>query len=106
MRILVLFCLCLIPLTNKIYARDVQRRDTYDKSSGTLVLPTAPNPITTPVDVFDRDASVRKAGDRLDDPRAMAGQIIVNPGKPRCLKYNGGGPAFLSGPDSPEDFLC
>jgi hypothetical protein len=41
----------------------------------------------------------------LDDPRALPGQIIVAGKNPGYLKYNGGGPAFLSGPDNPEDFL-
>ncbi|MEM1304942.1 MAG: hypothetical protein AAGG46_08595, partial [Planctomycetota bacterium] len=47
--------------------------------------------------------------DSLDDPNAAPGQIIVadsGPGSgPGYLKYNGGGPAFLSGPDNPEDFF-
>ena len=41
----------------------------------------------------------------LDDPDALLGQIIVAGPKPGYLKYNGGGPAFLCGPDNPEDFL-
>jgi hypothetical protein len=41
----------------------------------------------------------------LDDPAALPGQIIVAGGKPGYLKYNGGGPAFLCGPDNPETFL-
>ena len=41
----------------------------------------------------------------LDDPVALPGQIIVAGTNPEFLKYNGGGPAFLSGPDNPEDFL-
>lgn len=41
----------------------------------------------------------------LDDPAALPGQIIVAGGKPGYLKYNGGGPAFLAGPDNPEDFF-
>jgi hypothetical protein len=41
----------------------------------------------------------------LDDPAALPGQIIVAGAKPGYLKYNGGGPALLSGPDNPEDFL-
>ena len=41
----------------------------------------------------------------LDDPEALPGQIIVAGSNPGFLKYNGGGPAFLAGPDNPEDFL-
>ncbi len=41
----------------------------------------------------------------LDDPSAMPGQIIVAGSNPGYLKYNGGGPAFISGPDNPEEFL-
>lgn len=41
----------------------------------------------------------------LDDPDALPGQIIVAGKNPGYLKYNGGGPAFLCGPDNPEDFL-
>ena len=41
----------------------------------------------------------------LDDPQALPGQLIVAGSNPGYLKYNGGGPAFLSGPDNPEDFL-
>ena len=41
----------------------------------------------------------------LDDPEALPGQIIVSGTHPGYLKYNGGGPVFLSGPDNPEDFL-
>jgi hypothetical protein len=41
----------------------------------------------------------------LDDPAALPGQIIVAGSKPGYLKYNGGGPAFLSGPDDPEVFF-
>jgi len=41
----------------------------------------------------------------LDDPDALPGQIIVAGDRPGHLKYNGGGPAFLCGPDNPEDFL-
>jgi hypothetical protein len=35
----------------------------------------------------------------------LPGQIIVAGQSPGHLKYNGGGPAFLCGPDNPEDFL-
>jgi len=41
----------------------------------------------------------------LDDPAALPGQIIVAGSNPGYLKYNGGGPAFLSGPDDPEAFF-
>jgi hypothetical protein len=41
----------------------------------------------------------------LDDPKALPGQLIIAGGRPGYLKYNGGGPAFLSGPDNPEEFL-
>jgi hypothetical protein len=41
----------------------------------------------------------------LDDPEALPGQIIVVGENPGYLKYNGGGPAFLCGPDNPETFL-
>jgi hypothetical protein len=41
----------------------------------------------------------------LDDPNALPGQIIVAGSNPGYLKYNGGGPVFLAGPDNPEDFL-
>ncbi|MDA0194482.1 MAG: hypothetical protein O2887_05770 [Bacteroidetes bacterium] len=44
-------------------------------------------------------------GTPLDDPEAQPGQIIVAGCQPSNLKYNGGGPAFLCGPDNPEDFL-
>jgi hypothetical protein len=40
-----------------------------------------------------------------DDPAALPGQIIVAGSNPGYLKYNGGGPVFLAGPDNPEDFL-
>lgn len=41
----------------------------------------------------------------LDDPAALPGQIMVGGANPGYLKYNGGGPAYLCGPDNPEDFL-
>ena len=41
----------------------------------------------------------------LDDPDVLPGQIIVAGKNPGYLKYNGGGPAFLCGPDNPETFL-
>ncbi|MHC4542042.1 MAG: hypothetical protein ACYS74_20015, partial [Planctomycetota bacterium] len=41
----------------------------------------------------------------LDDPDALPGQVIVAGSKPGYLKYNGGGPVFICGPDNPETFL-
>lgn len=41
----------------------------------------------------------------LDDPAALPGQVIVAGSNPGYLKYNGGSPVFLCGPDNPEDFL-
>jgi hypothetical protein len=41
----------------------------------------------------------------LDDSNALPGQVIVAGLSPGYLKYNGGGPVFLAGPDNPEDFL-
>lgn len=41
----------------------------------------------------------------LDDPDALPGQVVVAGPRPGHLKYNGGGPVFLSGPDNPEEFL-
>jgi hypothetical protein len=41
----------------------------------------------------------------LDDPDAMPDQVIVVGENPGHLKYNGGGPVFLCGPDNPETFL-
>ncbi len=41
----------------------------------------------------------------LDDPQALPGQLIVAGGRPGYFKYNGGGPAYLCGPDDPEAFL-
>ncbi|MDO8544246.1 MAG: hypothetical protein Q7S40_27725 [Opitutaceae bacterium] len=41
----------------------------------------------------------------LDVKDALPGQIIVAGKTPGYLKYNGGGPAFLCGPDNPELFL-
>ncbi len=41
----------------------------------------------------------------LDDPEALPGQVIVAGHRPGYLKYNGGGPVFLCGPDNPEEFL-
>jgi len=35
----------------------------------------------------------------------LPGQIIVDPNNPAWLKYNEGGPSFISGPGDPEDFL-
>ncbi|OHB77012.1 MAG: hypothetical protein A2Z25_22510 [Planctomycetes bacterium RBG_16_55_9] len=41
----------------------------------------------------------------LDDPDALPGQVIGAGSNPGYLKYNGGGPVFLCGPDNPETFL-
>ncbi|MCU0916484.1 MAG: hypothetical protein MUC88_18250 [Planctomycetes bacterium] len=41
----------------------------------------------------------------LDDPAALPGQIIVDPGNPQWLKYNGGRRCFLFGTGNPEDFF-
>ena len=41
----------------------------------------------------------------LDDPDALRGQVIIAGGRPGYLKYNGGGPVFLCGPDNPGEFL-
>jgi hypothetical protein len=41
----------------------------------------------------------------LDDPKALPGQIIIAGSNPGYLKYNGGGIAFLCGPDNPEEFF-
>lgn len=46
-----------------------------------------------------------KATGKPDDPQALPGQIIAVGKNPGYLKYNGGGTAFLCGPDNPEDFL-
>jgi hypothetical protein len=69
---------------------------------------------------FNRRTEASAQAKVLDDPAALPGQIIVagchglpareNTAKmavprPRYLKYNGGGPVFLCGPDNPEDFL-
>ena len=53
----------------------------------------------------DAPVSASSAGGELDDPNALPGQVIVAGSGPGYLKYNGGGPVFLSGPDNPEDFL-
>ena len=45
------------------------------------------------------------AGGPLDDPDALPGHVIVAGSNPGYLKYNGGGPVFLCGPDNPEEFL-
>jgi len=49
--------------------------------------------------------SAAVAAGSLDDPDALPGQVIVAGRRPGYLKYNGGGPVFLCGPDNPEDFL-
>ena len=50
-------------------------------------------------------AAAGSATGEMDDPDALPGQIIVAGENPGCLKYNGGGPAYLCGPDNPETFL-
>jgi hypothetical protein len=52
-----------------------------------------------------KDAASASAVGYLDDPAALPGQVIVAGSDPGYLKYNGGGPVFLCGPDNPEDFL-
>jgi hypothetical protein len=54
---------------------------------------------------FNRRAKASAQAKTLDDPAALPGQVIVAGAKPGYLKYNGGGPVFLCGPDNPEDFL-
>lgn len=49
--------------------------------------------------------SRRSASSRLQVPQAHPGQVVVVGGTPGYLRYNGGGPVFLAGPDNPEDFL-
>lgn len=41
----------------------------------------------------------------LDDPDALPGRVIISGTHPGYLKYQGGGPVFLAGPDNPEEFL-
>lgn len=53
----------------------------------------------------DAESTAAVAAQELDDPDALPGQVIVAGTKPGYLKYNGGGPVFLCGPDNPEDFL-
>lgn len=50
-------------------------------------------------------ASPLTATGPFDDPDALPGQVIVAGDPPGYLKYNGGGPVFLCGPDNPETFL-
>jgi len=52
-----------------------------------------------------KDIPLNSASKDLDDPAALPGQVIVAGSHPGYLKYNGGGPVFLCGPDNPEDFL-
>lgn len=52
-----------------------------------------------------KDTTSGSAVEGLDDPAARPGQILVAGSNPGILKYNGGGPAFLCGPDNPETFL-
>ncbi len=56
------------------------------------------------LELHDRNPFVLK-NTEPDNPNASLGQIIVAGAAPGYLKYNGGGPAFLCGPDNPEDFL-
>ncbi len=56
-------------------------------------------------EVTGSSKSAFSASGPLDDPDALPGQVIVAGSNPGYLKYNGGGPVFLSGPDNPEDFL-
>jgi len=57
------------------------------------------------ISIVSFPAYSQSADKLLDDPSALPGQIIVSGSNPGFLKYNGGGPAFLAGPDNPEDFL-
>ena len=43
--------------------------------------------------------SAERLNAQLDDPNALPGQVIVAGANPGYLKYNGGGPVFLCGPD-------
>ena len=52
-----------------------------------------------------KDATPDSSAGTLDDRAALPGQVIVAGSNPGYLKYNGGGPVFLCGPDNPEDFL-
>ena len=52
-----------------------------------------------------KDAASDSPPKGLDDPAALPGQVIVAGSNPGYLKYNGGGPVFLCGPDNPETFL-
>ncbi|GAG04017.1 unnamed protein product, partial [marine sediment metagenome] len=45
------------------------------------------------------------AAEKLDDPKALPGQIIIDPDHPQWLKRNGGRHLFICGPGDPEDFL-
>jgi len=54
---------------------------------------------------FNRKVGASTSAKGLDDPAALPGQVIVAGSDPGYLKYNGGGPVFLCGPDNPEDFL-
>jgi len=58
-----------------------------------------------PSSTEEASATQSTAAEKLDDPNALPGQIIVTGRNPGYLRYNGGGPAFLCGPDNPEDFL-
>jgi hypothetical protein len=67
-------------------------QDASDSSTALAVAGPAPHPrfaVTGP----------------LDDPAALPGQVIIAGENPGHLKYNGGKPIYLAGPDNPEDFL-
>ena len=59
----------------------------------------------TKLDYVQFNRKVAPSAGSLDDPAALPGQVIVAGSNPGYLKYNGGGPVFLCGPDNPEDFL-
>ncbi len=59
----------------------------------------------TKLDYVQLNRRVSSSAEALDDPNALPGQIIVAGTNPGYLKYKGGGPAFLCGPDNPETFL-
>jgi hypothetical protein len=59
----------------------------------------------TKLDYVQLSRKLRTSAEALDDPDALGGQIIVAGKNPGYLKYNGGGPAYLCGPDNPETFL-
>jgi len=59
----------------------------------------------TKLDYVQFNRKITPSAETLDDPAALPGQVIVAGSDPGYLKYNGGGPVFLCGPDNPEDFL-